>query len=85
MNMSLTVSYLITIDKERNIARLNSLVDPVHLQLILATSAPTNSFHESISWGLSGMTNFPLRIRLRWHMNWTLFISLYGSIIGFGN
>ena len=54
IDKSLKVSQFITSNKDWDIARLTSLVDPVHLQLILATPIPTHSFPDSICWGLSG-------------------------------
>ena len=41
-----------------NQPNFNSLVDPVHLQLILATPLPTNSFRDWVCSGLSGNGEF---------------------------
>jgi len=52
INTSLNVSHFITRDKQWDIARLESLVDPAHLHLILTIPIPVNAFHDSVCWGL---------------------------------
>ena len=78
----LKISHFISITKEWDIVKLNSVVDLVHLQLIIATPLPTNPFPDSVCWGLSGNGNFftktatwaahglDLIHRLVWKYNW---------------
>jgi len=50
------------IKHEWDIVRLNSLVDPVHLQLILAAPIPANSFfYSTVCWSLSGNGEFSIK------------------------
>jgi len=58
INTSLKVSHFITKDKEWDIVDLSSLVDPIHLKLILATPIPVNLFRDSVCWGLSRNGDF---------------------------
>jgi len=58
IDTSLKVSDFISPTKEWDIAKLQSVVDPLHLSLILATPLPTHPFPDSVCWGLSGNGNF---------------------------
>ena len=63
IDTSLKVSHFISPTKEWDIVKLKSMVDPVHLSLILATPLPTNPFPNSICWGLSSNGNFTTKTR----------------------
>ena len=85
IDTSLKVSHFIGATKEWDIAKLNSVVDPVHLPRILAIPLPTNPIPDSICWVCQVMAIFLQRRQLGLHMALTLFISQCGSTIGYGH
>ena len=54
IDTSLKVSHFIMATNEWDTAQLRLLVDPIHLQWILATPIPATSIPDSVCWGLSG-------------------------------
>ena len=58
IDTSVMVSQFITDAKDWDIMKLKVLVDDVHLQLILATSIPSNTIHDFVCWGLLGNGDF---------------------------
>jgi len=58
LRTSLMVSHFITAGKEWDVSKLKELLDDASLQLILATSIPSNSISDSVCWGLLGNGDF---------------------------